>query len=81
MAGVRDQALFRVCFAGALRRSELVGLDVEHVTWTTEGLTLLITRSKKEGVGAEVSIPYGGNSETCPVEVLLRCASARCIWS
>ena len=73
-AGVRDQALFLVCFAGALRRSELVGLDVEHVTWTTAGLTLLITRSKtdKEGAGAEIGIPYGGSSETCPVEALRR---------
>jgi integrase len=73
-AGVRDQALFLVCFAGALRRSELVWLDVEHITWTTAGLTLLITRSKtdKEGAGAEIGIPYGGNSETCPVEALRR---------
>ena len=72
MAGVRDQALFLVCFAGALRRSELVGLDVEHVTWTTEGLTLLITRSKtdKEGAGAEIGIPFGGTPETCPVKAL-----------
>jgi integrase len=74
MAGVRDQALFLVCFAGALRRSELVGVDVEHLTWTTAGLTLLITRSKtdKEGAGAEIGIPYGSRSETCPVEALRR---------
>ncbi len=52
MAGVRDQALFLVCFAGALRRSELVGLDAEHLTWTTAGLTLLITRSKTDKEGA-----------------------------
>jgi integrase len=72
MAGVRDQALFLVCFAGALRRSELVGLDVEHITWTTEGLTLLITRSKtdKEGAGAEIGIPFGGTPETCPIKAL-----------
>jgi integrase len=74
MAGFRDQALFLVGFAGALRRSELVGLDVEHVTWTAEGLSLLITRSKtdKEGAGAEIGIPRGGSAETCPVEALRR---------
>jgi integrase len=74
MPGVRDRALFLVCFAGALRRSELVGLDVEHLTWTTEGVTLLITRSKtdKEGAGAEVGIPFGGTPETCPVNALRR---------
>ncbi len=72
MAGVRDKALFLVCFAGAVRRSELVGLDVEHVTWTTKGLTLLITRSKtdKESAGAEIGIPFGGAPETCPVKAL-----------
>jgi site-specific recombinase XerD len=46
MAGLRDQALFLVCFAGALRRSELVGLDVDHVTWVRQSMRVLITRSK-----------------------------------
>src|SRR5208337_4522346 len=32
LAGARDRALFLLGFAGALRRSELVGLDVAHVT-------------------------------------------------
>nr|WP_284948277.1 site-specific integrase [Acidisoma sp. PAMC 29798] len=72
MAGLRDQALVLVCFAGALRRSELVGLDVEHVTWTPEGMRLLIIRSKtdKEGAGAEVGLPHGRFSQTCPVIAL-----------
>jgi integrase len=71
-AGLRDQALFLVCFAGALRRSELVGLDVEHVTRTDEGMRLLITRSKtdKEGAGAEIGISHGRNSLTCPITAL-----------
>jgi integrase len=74
LAGVRDRTLFLVCFAGALRRAELVGLDVEHVTWTTEGMRLLITRSKtdKEGAGAEVGITNGRVAETCPVAALKR---------
>jgi integrase len=38
--------MFLLSFAGALRRSELVGLDVEHVTWTGDGLKLRIERSK-----------------------------------
>jgi integrase len=73
-AGIRDQALFLTCFAGALRRSELVGLDVEHVTSTPEGMRLLIVRSKtdKEGAGSEIGIPYGRLSETCPVVALRR---------
>jgi integrase len=70
--GARDRALFLLGFAGALRRSELVGLDFGHVTWTGEGFTLLIERSKtdKEGEGAEIAIPRGRSDETCPVVAL-----------
>src|SRR5271163_3778681 len=61
LTGARDQAMFLLGFAGALRRSELVGLDVEHVTWTEGGLNLLIERSKtdRQGEGAEIAIPQG----------------------
>ena len=61
LAGARDRALFLLGFAGAMRRSELIGLNVEHVTWTEEGLKLLIERSKtdKQGEGAEIAIPRG----------------------
>lgn len=69
MAGTRDRALFLLGFAGALRRSELVGLDVEHIAFTADGMVLLITRSKtdKEGAGAEIGIPFGAHAATCPV--------------
>jgi integrase len=40
LAGTRDQAMLLLGFAGALRRSELVGLDVKHVTWLRVGLPL-----------------------------------------
>jgi integrase len=72
LAGTRDRALFLVGFAGALRRSELIGLDVAHVTWTDEGVTLLIERSKtdKEGEGAQIAIPRGRSEATCPVAAL-----------
>ena len=74
MVGIRDGALFLVCFAGALRRSELVGLDVQHVTSTPEGMRLLIVRSKtdKEGAGAEIGITSGRSIDTCPVTALMR---------
>lgn len=72
LPGVRDRALILLGFAGAFRRSELVGLDVEHISWTREGMTILIERSKtdKAGEGAEISIPYGSSPETCPVRAL-----------
>jgi integrase len=72
LAGLRDRALFLLGFAGAMRRSELVGLDVAHVSWTAGGLKLLIERSKTdaEGEGAEVAIPRGRSEATCPVTAL-----------
>ena len=72
LTGARDQAMFLLGFAGALRRSELVGLDVEHVTWTGGGLKLLIERSKTDtqGEGAEIAIPQGRAGDTCPVTAL-----------
>jgi integrase len=78
LAGARDRALFLVGFAGALRRSELVALDVEHVTWTRNGMKLLIERSKTdtEGAGAGVAIPRGQSPETCPVIALQKWLTA-----
>jgi integrase len=72
LAGARDRALFLIGFAGALRRSELVGLDMAQATWTGDGLTLLIERSKtdKAGEGAEIAISRGRSEETCPVTAL-----------
>ena len=72
LAGRRDRALFLLGFAGAMRRSELVALDVEHITWTRAGMKLLIERSKTdaEGEGAEIAIPRGQANDTCPVTAL-----------
>ena len=75
LAGKRDRALFLMGFAGALRRSELVALDVEHITWTRAGMKSLIERSKTdaEGEGTEIAIPRGQANETCPVTALKAC--------
>jgi integrase len=72
LVGHRDRALLLVGFAGALRRSELVALDVADVEQRTEGLVLRIRRSKtdQEGAGRLVGVPYGSNPPTCPVRAL-----------
>jgi integrase len=74
LAGDRDRALLLVAFAGALRRSELVALDVERLTWLPDGVKLLLEKSKtdKEGEGAEVMIVCGRHEDTCPVRALRR---------
>ena len=78
--GARDRALVLLGFAGAFRRSELVGLDVEDCAFSKDGLTITLRRSKtdQDGAGRKIGIPYGSNPETCPVRVLqdwLECAA------
>ena len=72
LADLRDRSLVLLGFAGALRRSELVGIDVEHVRSTSGGVRLLIPRSKTDsaGEGAEIGIMRGAQPETCPVKAL-----------
>jgi site-specific recombinase XerD len=70
--GLRDRALLLIGFAGAFRRSELVGLNVEDVTFTSNGLVILLRRSKsdQEGAGHRKGLPYGSSPATCPVRAL-----------
>jgi len=72
LPGLRDRALLLTCFAGGLRRSELVGLDREDVRFTPEGLVLRIRHSKgdQEGEGADVGIARGSRPHTCPVRAM-----------
>jgi len=69
---VRDRALVLIGFAGALRRSELVGLDVSDAAFEGEGLVLRLRRSKtnQEGELEEVAVLYGSDPRTCPVRAL-----------
>jgi integrase len=68
-AGKRDRLVLLLGFAGGFRRSELVGLDIEDVVETDDGLRIAVRTSKtdQEGEGREVGIPFGQHPETCPV--------------
>jgi site-specific recombinase XerD len=61
LTGLRDRALLLIAFAGALRRSEVVALDVEDLERTPDGVRLTIRRSKtdQEGKGQAISVPRG----------------------
>jgi len=74
LLGFRDRALLLAGFAGAFRRSELVGLDAEELDFTGEGLVVTLRRSKtdQQGEGRKVGVPYGSNPETCPVRSIKR---------
>ncbi len=73
LRGMRDRAVLLLGFAGAFRRSELVALDVEHLTPRDEGLSILIASSKtdQEGRGQVVAIPRVPDSPYCPVRAVL----------
>lgn len=61
LRAVRDRAILAIGMAAALRRSEIVALQVEHVGIVPEGLRLTIARSKtdRDGRGAVIAIPEG----------------------
>jgi integrase len=71
LIGIRDRAVLLVGFAGAFRRSELVALNVEDLSFSGKGVAITIRRSKtdQEGLGATIGIPRG-KKETCPVGAL-----------
>lgn len=74
LAGLRDRALLLVGWVGALRRSELVAADVEHLEERgDEGLILNLPRSKTDQTGEReewVALPRSQNPQRCPVAAL-----------
>jgi site-specific recombinase XerD len=70
LKGLRDRALVLLGFAGALRRSELVALDVADLEETDDGFKVTIRRSKtdQEGHGETIAIVRG--SAACPVKAV-----------
>jgi len=73
LAGRRDRALLLLGFAAALRRSELVRLDVEDLDVDpARGLLVTIRKSKsdQERAGATVAVPYARARNRCAVRAL-----------
>jgi integrase len=70
LQGNRDKALLLLGFAVALRRSDLVALEVADLERMPEGILVHIRRSKtdQEGEGHKVAVPRG--SQLKPVEAL-----------
>ncbi len=78
LLALRDRALLLLGFAGAFRRSELVGLAMEDLSHTADGLVVVLRRSKtdQDGAGAKKGIPYGRDERTCPVRAVVKWAEA-----
>lgn len=65
---LRDKALLLLGFAGAMRQSEIVALDVDDITVETRGLRVVIRKSKADQEGEGQVVPISRtNSPTCPV--------------
>jgi integrase len=74
LLGVRDRAALLVCWATAMRRSELGDLVVDDIKRAPEGVTLTIRRSKtdQEGRGRVVALYPSKEEALCPVRSLER---------
>lgn len=71
---LRDRSIVLTGFGGALRRSEIVGLDHAHVEFRREGMILTIFDSKtdKTGEGQVVRVNTADDEAMCPVRSLRR---------
>jgi site-specific recombinase XerD len=57
LQGKRDRALLAVGFGGALRRSELAGIQMDDVEITPEGLRIRLRQSKTDQDGRGQTVP------------------------
>lgn len=71
LKALRDNALIQVAYFGAFRRSELIAMQIEHLHIDTQGLLILMPRSKTDqsGKGKMKALPYGKNL-VCPVKAM-----------
>ena len=81
LAELRDRALMWVGFAAALRRSEIVALEVEDLTFERGGLTVRLRRSKTDQYGRSrlIGIPdqAGGRVAIAVVKAWLQASGVR----
>jgi integrase len=70
--GIRDKAIILIGFVGAMRRSEIVNLQISDLKEVREGFELTVRFSKTDqtGEGMVKTIPFGSNPETCPVAAI-----------
>jgi site-specific recombinase XerD len=71
LKALRDSALVQLAYFGAFRRSELIAITVEHLHFETQGLLVLIPRSKtdQDGEGKVKALPHGRGT-VCPVNAI-----------
>lgn len=70
LRGQRDRALLLVTFAGAFRRSEVVGITVEDIEFVLEGMKITLPRSKTDQAGLGAVVPIVRGQLHCPIRAL-----------
>lgn len=83
LRGLRDRALLLLGFTAGLRRSELVGLDVDDLDFRDQGIALRVKRSKtdQDGGGRMIPVGHGGHARTCPVVAVRKWLAAASVES
>lgn len=68
----RDKAILLIGFYGAMRRSEIAGLDVDDLKFTRLGLLITLRKSKTDQYdqGQMIAIPYVKDKTICAVTAL-----------
>ena len=74
LTGLRDRAVLLIGWCAALRRSEIVGLNVEHVETVGDGVRLCIAKSKtdQQSHGQFIGLPDRGSKDRIKPIVALR---------
>ena len=69
---LQNKALLLIGFSGGFRRSELVSIEYDDLDFVTEGVKIIVRRSKTDqtGLGMTKAIPYFDNKKYCPVTSL-----------
>lgn len=67
---IRDKSILTLAFFGALRRSELSSLNVEHLEFSEKGVSVYILQSKGSDTKQTVYISYAKDKDICPVKSL-----------
>lgn len=69
----RDRALIGLGWAIAQRGTNLVGLDVDDLAFTDDGLLVTIRKSKTDqtGRGHTIAVPWSHQQATCPVRAAM----------
>lgn len=69
-ADYRDKALIGLCFFGAMRRSEVVAIDREHVEISTQGASIVLLQTKTSSKPVHITLSRAHNKEICPILAL-----------